>query len=46
MGGCGVPVKWRWGRGDESASAFNSERGHIMTEVTAIVRDAAAERSE
>lgn len=34
------------GRPDESASAFNSERGHIMTEVRAIVRDAAAERNE
>lgn len=34
------------GRADESASAFNSKRGHIMTEVTAIVRDAAVDANE
>lgn len=46
MGGCGVPVEGRWGRRDGSASAFNSQRGHIMTEVTAIVRGAAVEGDE
>lgn len=34
------------GRPDESASAFNSKCGHIMSEVTAIVRDAAVEGNE